>query len=72
MRKIFLLNSNDVSSGTKDITFVPSLYLHPYFLYASSEGSGEYAHFRRLTWAFVARQSDKNQNLVCRLKYVLA
>ena len=26
-----------------------SLHLHPYFVYASSEGSGESAHLRRLT-----------------------
>ena len=31
----------DVSSGTN---FVMCLYLHPYFVHASSEGSGESAH----------------------------
>ena len=38
-----------------------SLHLHPYFVYASSKGSGETAHLRRLTWALVARQCDTYQ-----------
>ena len=29
----------DVSSGASDLNFGPSLHLHPYFVYSSSEGS---------------------------------
>ena len=34
--------------------FCLSLYLHPYTVYASSDGSSESAHMRTLTRAFVA------------------
>ena len=39
----------DLFSGTIDLNFglSPQL-LHPYFVYARSEGSGETAHVRRL------------------------
>ena len=36
------------------------LYIYPYFVYASSEGSGESVHLHSLARAFVARQ-----NLTC-------
>ena len=39
----------DVSSGARGLKFGTSLYIHTYFVYASSEGSGESAHVRRLT-----------------------
>ena len=41
-----------------------SLHRHPYFVYASSEGSGESVHMRRLGWAFAARWCGKYRNLV--------
>ena len=43
-----------VSSKARDINFVLSLHLQPYFVYAISVGSGESAHMRRLAWAFAA------------------
>ena len=39
----------DVSSGARGLIFGLSLRLHPYFMYASSEGSSETAHLCRLT-----------------------
>ena len=44
-----------VSSEAKGINFGLVLHLRPYFVYASSEGSGKSAHMRRLTWVFAAR-----------------
>ena len=38
----------DVSSGAKGLNFCLSHHLHPYAVYASSEGSSERAHLRRL------------------------
>ena len=38
----------EVSSGARGLNFVLSLHLHPYFVYASGEGSDETAHMRRL------------------------
>ena len=37
-----------VSGKARDLNFGLSLHLHPYFVCASSEGSGESAHVRRL------------------------
>ena len=34
----------DVSSRVRRLNFGPSLYLHPYFVYVSSEGSGKSTH----------------------------
>ena len=45
-----------VSSGTIDLRLGPSLHPYLYFVYASNEGSGEYAHVRRLAPAFAARK----------------
>ena len=39
----------DVSSGARVLKFGTSLYIHTYFVYASSEGSGESVHVHRLT-----------------------
>ena len=40
-----LINANaDVSSEARDLNFDLSFHLHPYFVYASSEDSGEPAH----------------------------
>ena len=49
----------DQSSRIRDLNLCTSLYLYSNVVYASSEGSGEYAHMRRLTRAFVARQCGK-------------
>ena len=51
----------EVFSGARGLNFGLSLHLHPYFVYASSEGSGESAQARRLAWVFVARRCDKNK-----------
>ena len=37
-----------VSSGNIDFDYYLIVYLHPYFLYASCEGSVETAHLRKL------------------------
>ena len=56
----------DVSSGAKRSRFSSgSSSLHPYFLFASSEGSGEYAH---LSLCY-STMSDKNQNPMSWLMY---
>ena len=56
------------SSGAKCLIFGQILHLRPYFMCANSEGSGETARMRRLTWAFGGRLCDKYQNLMCCLK----
>ena len=56
----------DVPSGPTCTIFGLRLYLHPYFVYASSEGSCESVQLHRLDRAFVARQCD-----TCK-KYVMA
>ena len=38
----------DVSDMARGLKFDPGLHLYPYFVYASSETSGESAHMRRL------------------------
>ena len=37
-----------MSSEARILHFSPGLHLHLYFVYASSEGSGESAHLHRL------------------------
>ena len=60
-----LINAHpDVFKEARGLYFGLSLHLHPYFMYASSEGSGESAHMRRLAWAFAARWRDKYRKLV--------
>ena len=62
------LNANaGVSSGIKVLNCDLSLHLHPYFVYASSERSGESAHMRRLARVFAVRQCDKYQTSVLAL-----
>ena len=56
-----------VTSWVRYLTFNLGLHLHPYFVYACSEGSGESAHLRRLAWGFVAGQCDKYQHCMCLL-----
>ena len=41
-----------------------TLRLLPYFMYATSEGSGETVWMRRLAWAFTGRICDKYHNLI--------
>ena len=38
--------NDDVSSRPRCLKFGLNLYIHPYFRYGSSEGSGESAHMR--------------------------
>ena len=44
----WLNTHSDASSGARGLIFALSLPLLPYLLYASSEGSEETAHMRRL------------------------
>ena len=47
--QMLLINAHYVvSSNARGLNFGPRLHLHPYFVYASSEGSGESAHMHRL------------------------
>ena len=39
----------DISSGARGLKLGLKLHLHPYFVYASSEGSGDTMKMRRLT-----------------------
>ena len=44
-----LINSRaEVSSGARGLTFGLSFHIHPFVVYASSEGSVESVHLRRL------------------------
>ena len=45
----------DISSKVRCLNIFLSLQPHTYFVYASSESSGESAHMRRLARAFAAR-----------------
>ena len=56
-----------IFSGAIGLHFGPSLQLHPDFVYANSEGSGEAARMRRLVWALATRRCDKHHffNLMC-------
>ena len=54
---------NDVSSGGRGLNFSLGLHIHQYFVYSSSEGSGESVHLHRLARAFVTWQCDKYRNL---------
>ena len=54
----------DISSGAKGLYFGVTLHLHPYFVKASSEGSGVSGRMHRLTRVFAAHRCDKYWNLV--------
>ena len=54
----------DVSIGGSTLNFGSSLHLHPSFMYANSEGSGESAHMRGLACVFIVRHRDTYRNLV--------
>ena len=47
------------------LSFDSSLHLHPYSVYTSSKCSGQSACLCLLARAFIARQCDKYQHLVC-------
>ena len=47
--------------GARDLAFCLKVPLDSLFVWASSEGSGETARMRRLTWTFAARIGDKYQ-----------
>ena len=47
----------------RGLKFIVSLHSHPHFVYASSEGSGESAHMRRLTRTLAALRTDKYRKL---------
>ena len=51
--------------------FGRTLCLHPYFMCANSEGSGEIVRMRRLAWAFTGLLCDKYYNLMSWLKWAL-
>ena len=51
-----VVNGNgDVLSQSRGLHFGLSFHLHPYFVYASSDGTVESVHMRRLARAFAAR-----------------
>ena len=56
-------NPENFHPWDKGLSFGLCLHLHPYFVYTSSDGSGESAHMRRLPRAFTARWWDY-QNLM--------
>ena len=66
LNMIFLYLSHDAHAdvSVSGLNFYLGLNLYPYLVYASSEGSGESAHLRRLTRAFTARQGNKYQHLM--------
>ena len=63
--QMYLINAHSgISIKARGLSFVLSHHLHPYFVYASSGGSGESVHMHRLAWAFAARWNDKYRILV--------
>ena len=57
-----------MSYRTRRLSIGLSFKLHPYFVYTSSEGSGESVHLHRLAWACVARQCYEYKYVMLRLK----
>ena len=49
----------------RGLRFCMTRSLLPYFVHASSEGSGGTARMLKLAWAIAARQCDKYQNFLC-------
>ena len=60
----FLNAHAGVSSEVGGLNGGLSFYLHPHFVYASSEDSGESANMRRLARIFAARRCDKYPYIV--------
>ena len=56
------------SREARDLDFCLKVPLDSLLIWASSEGSGETAWMRRLTWTFAARISDKYQIRLTRSK----
>ena len=57
---ILLINTYvDTSSKARGLAFGMNVHLHPYFVHASSKGSGESEHMPRLAGAFAAHQCDR-------------
>ena len=65
-----LLQMRMRSQWARCLIFSWTLCLHPYFMCANSEGSGETARMRRLAWAFAGRLCDKYHNLISWLIWV--
>ena len=62
---LYSLNAHaDISSEAGGLKFGLSLHPHPYFVYASSKGSGKTVCMCRLVLAFAAGRCDKLQNLM--------
>ena len=55
--------------GARDLAFCLKVPLDSLLVWASSEGSGETARMRRLTWTFAARIGDKYQICLTRSIY---
>ena len=55
--------------GARDLAFCLKVPLDSLLVWASSEGSGETARMRRLTWTFAARIADKYQIRLARSIY---
>ena len=58
-----VLMAYDVFSKVRGLNFGLSLHQHPYFVYMSSEGSGESAHMLKLRRILAAHWCDKYWNL---------
>ena len=57
--------------GARDLAFCLKVHLASLIVWASSEGSGETARMRRLTWTFAARIGDKYQIRLTRSNFTL-
>ena len=55
--------------GARDLAFCLKVPLDSLLVWASSEGSGETARMRRLTWTFAARICDKYQIRLMRFSW---
>ena len=49
-------NASPMLKTSTELDFSLSLYLHPYFVYASSEGSTDCEQMRRIAWPFDAHR----------------
>ena len=49
-------NATPMLKNSAELDVSLSLYLHPYFMYASSEGSTDFEQMRRIAWPFVAHR----------------
>ena len=51
--------------GARGLNGVISIHLHPFFVYTSSEYSGQCAHVHAFAWAFFSVNCTKHQYLLC-------